>query len=109
MLLKDNVDTADRQHTTAGSFALIGARPARDAMLVKRLRGGRRGDPGQDQPVGVGHLRSISSSSRWSARRGQTNNPYVLDRNPCGSSSGSAVAVAANLATVTIGTETAAR
>jgi amidase len=106
VLLKDNVDTADRQHTTAGSFALIGARPARDAFLVKRLRRAGAVVLGKANLSEWANFRSISSSSGWSARGGQTHNPYVLDRNPCGSSSGSAVAAAANLAAVTIGTET---
>ncbi len=106
MLLKDNVDTADRQHTTAGSFALVGARPARDAFLVKRLRRAGAVILGKANLSEWANFRSITSSSGWSARGGQTNNPYVLDRNPCGSSSGSAVAAAANLASVTIGTET---
>ena len=106
VLLKDNVDTDDRQHTTAGSFALIGARPARDAFLVKRLRRAGAVILGKANLSEWANFRSFTSSSGWSARRGQTNNPYVLDRNPCGSSSGSAVAAAANLASVTIGTET---
>jgi amidase len=106
VLLKDNVDTADREHTTAGSFALIGARPARDAFLVGRLRAAGAIILGKANLSEWANFRSFTSSSGWSARGGQTNNPYVLDRNPCGSSSGSAVAAAANLATVTIGTET---
>jgi amidase len=106
VLLKDNVDTADRQHTTAGSLALLGARPARDAFLVQRLRAAGAVILGKANLSEWANFRSSSSSSGWSGRGGQTNNPYVLDRNPCGSSSGSAVAAAANLATVTIGTET---
>ena len=106
MLLKDNVDTDDRQHTTAGSFALVGARPARDAFLVRRLRAAGAVILGKANLSEWANFRSLTSSSGWSARGGQTNNPYVLDRNPCGSSSGSAVAAAANLASVTIGTET---
>jgi amidase len=106
VLLKDNIDTADRQHTTAGSFALIGARPARDAFLVKRLRAAGAVILGKANLSEWANFRSFTASSGWSARGGQTNNPYVLDRNPCGSSSGSAVAAAANLASVTIGTET---
>lgn len=106
VLLKDNVDTADLQHTTAGSAALLGARPARDAFLVQRLRAAGAVILGKANLSEWANFRSTSSSSGWSARGGQTNNPYVLDRNPCGSSSGSAVAAAANLAAVTIGTET---
>jgi amidase len=106
VLLKDNVDTADRQHTTAGSFALLGSRPARDAFLVQRLRAAGAVVLGKANLSEWANFRSTNSSSGWSARGGQVNNPYVLDRNPCGSSSGSAVAAAANLAAVTIGSET---
>jgi amidase len=106
VLLKDNVGTADREHTTAGSFALIDARPATDAFLVARLRAAGAIVLGKANLSEWANFRSTTSSSGWSGRGGQTNNPYVLDRNPCGSSSGSAVAAAANLATVTIGTET---
>jgi amidase len=105
VLLKDNVGTGDREHTTAGSFALLGANPA-DAFLVTRLRGAGAVILGKANLSEWANFRSTSSSSGWSGRGGQTNNPYVLDRNPCGSSSGSAVAAAADLATVTIGTET---
>jgi amidase len=106
VLLKDNVDTADREHTTAGSLALLGARPARDAFLVGRLRAAGAVILGKANLSEWANFRSAPSSSGWSARGGQTNHPYVLDRNPCGSSSGSAVAAAAALAAVTIGTET---
>jgi amidase len=106
VLLKDNVDTADRTHTTAGSLALLGARPARDAFLVSKLRAAGAVVLGKANLSEWANFRSTEASSGWSARGGQTNNPYVLDRNPCGSSSGSAVAAAANLAAVTIGTET---
>ncbi len=106
VLLKDNVDTADREHTTAGSFALLGAKPARDAFLVQRLRAAGAVILGKANLSEWANFRSLTSSSGWSGRGGQTNNPYVLDRNPCGSSSGSAVSAAADLATVTIGTET---
>jgi amidase len=105
VLLKDNVGTADREHTTAGSLALVNARPA-DAFLVTRLRAAGAVILGKTNLSEWANFRSLTSSSGWSARGGQTANPYVLDRNPCGSSSGSAVAAAANLATVTIGTET---
>jgi amidase len=105
VLLKDNVGTGDREHTTAGSFALVGARPS-DAFLVSRLRAAGAVILGKANLSEWANFRSFTSSSGWSGRGGQTNNPYVLDRNPCGSSSGSAVAAAADLATVTIGTET---
>jgi amidase len=105
VLLKDNVDTGDREHTTAGSFALVGANPD-DAFLVTKLRAAGAVILGKANLSEWANFRSFTSSSGWSGRGGQTNNPYVLDRNPCGSSSGSAVAAAADLATVTIGTET---
>jgi amidase len=106
VLLKDNVDTADREHSTAGSFALVNSKPARDAFLVQRLRAAGAVVLGKANLSEWANFRSLTSSSGWSARGGQTNNPYVLDRNPCGSSSGSGAAAAANLASVTIGTET---
>jgi amidase len=105
VMLKDNVGTGDREHTTAGSFALIGDNPS-DAFLVGKLRAAGAIVLGKANLSEWANFRSTTSSSGWSARGGQTNNPYVLDRNPCGSSSGSAVAAAADLATVTIGTET---
>jgi amidase len=105
VLLKDNVDTGDQEHTTAGSFALVGDTPD-DAFLVTRLRAAGAVILGKANLSEWANFRSLTSSSGWSGRGGQTNNPYVLDRNPCGSSSGSAVAAAADLATVTIGTET---
>ena len=105
VLLKDNVGTGDREHTTAGSFALIGDNPS-DAFLVGKLRAAGAIVLGKANLSEWANFRSTTSSSGWTARGGQTNNPYVLDRNPCGSSSGSAVAAAADLATVTIGTET---
>jgi amidase len=106
VLLKDNIGTHDREHTTAGSFALIGAHPAQDAKLVAKLRAAGAVILGKANLSEWANFRSLTSSSGWTARGGQTNNPYVLDRNPCGSSSGSAAAVAADLATVTIGSET---
>ena len=106
VLLKDNVDTADRQATTAGSFALVDAHPARDAHFVGRLRAAGAVILGKANLSEWAGYRSINGSSGWSAVGGQTANPYVLDRNPCGSSSGSGVAVSAHLATVAVGTET---
>src|SRR3954451_1796401 len=105
VLLKDNVGTGDQEHTTAGSFALLGATPA-DAFLVTKLRRAGAVILGKANLSEWANFRSFTSSSGWSGRGGQTNNPYVLDRNPCGSSSGSAVAAAADLATAAIGTET---
>ncbi|MFK0246849.1 amidase [Amycolatopsis azurea] len=106
VLLKDNIDTADRQPTTAGSFALAGARPAADAHLVARLREAGAVLLGKTNLSEWANFRDRRSSSGWSAVGGQTANPYVLDRNTCGSSSGSSAAIAANLATVAVGTET---
>ncbi|WP_344485874.1 amidase [Nonomuraea monospora] len=106
VLLKDNIDTTGRLRTTAGSLALLGSRPAREAFLVERLRAAGAVILGKANLSEWANFRSSPSSSGWSAVGGQTNNPYVLDRNPCGSSSGSAVAAAATLAAVTIGTET---
>ncbi|HEY6745224.1 MAG TPA: amidase [Mycobacteriales bacterium] len=106
VLLKDNIDTRDREPTTAGSLALARSKPARDAFLVRRLRAAGAVVIGKANLSEWANFRGNNSSSGWSAVGGQTNNPYVLDRNPCGSSSGSAVGVSANLATVAIGTET---
>ena len=104
VLLKDNVDTRGLP-TTAGSRALTGSPPA-DAELVRRLRSAGAVVLGKTNLSEWANFRSISATSGWSGAGGQTNNPHVLDRNPCGSSSGSAVAVAASLAQVAIGTET---
>jgi amidase len=106
ILLKDNVDTADRMSTTAGSLALLGARPARDATVAARLRQAGAVLLGKANMSEWANFRSSHSSSGWSARGGQARNPYVLDRTPCGSSSGSASAVSANLAAASLGTET---
>jgi amidase len=106
VLLKDNIDTRDRQPTTAGSLALVRSKPARDAFLARRLRAAGAVIIGKANLSEWANFRSYESSSGWSAVGGQNNNPYVLDRNPCGSSSGSATGVAAHLATVAIGTET---
>ncbi|MDD9895401.1 MAG: amidase [Gammaproteobacteria bacterium] len=107
VLLKDNIDTADRMHTTAGSLALVNApTPAEDAHLVQRLRAAGAIILGKANLSEWANFRSSSSASGWSARGGQTRNPYILDKSPCGSSSGSGVSVSANLVMVAIGTET---
>jgi len=106
ILIKDNIDTADRMQTTAGSLALAGSIAPRDAFIVEKLRAAGAILLGKTNLSEWANFRSSNSSSGWSGRGGQTRNPYVLDRNPCGSSSGSGAAGAANLATITIGTET---
>jgi amidase len=106
ILLKDNVDTADKTTTTAGSLALAGSIPSRDATVARRLREEGAVLLGKANLSEWANIRSTRSSSGWSARGGQAKNPYVLDRNPCGSSSGSGGAVAANLCALAIGTET---
>ncbi len=107
VLLKDNIDTADAMKTTAGSLALLEApTPGRDAFVVSRLRAAGAIILGKTNLSEWANFRSERSSSGWSARGGQTRNPYILDRSPCGSSSGSGVAVAANLCAVAVGTET---
>ncbi|HEV2864071.1 MAG TPA: amidase [Pyrinomonadaceae bacterium] len=106
VLIKDNIDTADRMETTAGSLALVGAKPARDAYIVERLRAAGCVIIGKTNLSEWANFRSTHSSSGWSGRGGQTRNPYALDRNPCGSSSGSGAAVAANLCVAAVGTET---
>jgi len=106
VLLKDNIATVDQMQTTAGSLALIGSRPPRDAFVVNGLREAGAVLLGKANLSEWANFRSTTSTSGWSGRGGQTRNPYVLDRTPCGSSSGSAVAVAANLAAASVGTET---
>jgi len=106
ILLKDNIATADAMQTTAGSLALLGSCPPRDAFVVDRLRKAGAVILGKTNLSEWANFRSTASSSGWSGRGGQSLNPYVLDRSPCGSSSGSAVAVAANLAAASLGTET---
>lgn len=106
ILIKDNIDTYDKMMTTAGSLALVGSKPAQDAFIVKKLREAGAVILGKTNLSEWANFRSTKSSSGWSARGGQTRNPYALDRNPCGSSSGSGVAASANLCAGTIGTET---
>jgi amidase len=106
VLVKDNVDTADKMTTTAGSLALAGSIPSRDSAVAARLRAAGAVLIGKANLSEWANFRSTRSTSGWSGRGGQGKNPYALDRNPCGSSSGSAAAVAANLVTVSVGTET---
>jgi amidase len=106
VLLKDNIDTHDRMTTTAGSLALEGSIPPRDSFVAARLRAAGAVLLGKANLSEWANFRGSSSTSGWSARGGQCRNPYALERSPSGSSSGSAVAVAANLAPVAIGTET---
>ena len=107
ILLKDNIDTHDRMLTTAGSLALVeGAQPSQDAFVAKKLREAGAVILGKTNLSEWANFRSTKSSSGWSARGGQTKNPYVVERNPCGSSSGSGAAIAANLGAAAIGTET---
>ena len=106
VLIKDNIDTADRMMTTAGSLALEGSTRVRDSFVVERLRAAGAVILGKTNLSEWANIRSTKSSSGWSARGGQTKNPYALDRNPCGSSSGTGAAIAANLAAVGVGTET---
>jgi amidase len=106
VLIKDNIDTADRMSTTAGSLALADSKPPRDAFIVRRLRASGAVILGKTNLSEWANFRSTRSSSGWSGRGGQTKNPFALDRNPCGSSSGSGAAIAASLALVAVGTET---
>jgi amidase len=106
VLLKDNVDTGDRMQTTAGSLALVGPPAPRDAHLVTRLRSAGAVVLGKTNLSEWANIRDAHSTSGWSARGGLTRNPYALDRNTSGSSSGSAAAVAASLCAIAVGTET---
>ncbi len=106
VLIKDNIDTADLMKTTAGSLALVGAKPPLDAGLVVRLREAGVVLLGKTNLSEWANFRSESSTSGWSSRGGLTRNPYALDRNGCGSSTGSGAAAAASLCTVAVGTET---
>ncbi|AMW03893.1 amidase [Gemmatimonas phototrophica] len=106
VLVKDNLDTGDRMQTTAGSRALVGTPASADSTVVAKLRAAGAVLLGKTNLSEWANFRSTRSTSGWSGRGGQTKHPYVLDRNPCGSSSGTGTAIAANLATVGIGTET---
>ena len=106
ILIKDNIATVDRMETTAGSLALVGSKPQREAFLVKCLRDAGAVLLGKTNLSEWANFRSTRSTSGWSGRGGQTKNPYILDRNPCGSSSGSAVAASTDLCAAAIGTET---
>jgi amidase len=106
VLIKDNIDTHDRMTTTAGSLALGGSIPLQDSFVAKKLRDAGAVIIGKTNLSEWANFRSSHSSSGWSGRGGQTKNPYVLDRNPCGSSSGTGASIAANLAAIGVGTET---
>ena len=106
VLIKDNIDTHDRMTTTAGSLALGGSIPLQDSSVAKKLRDAGAVIMGKTNLSEWANFRSSHSSSGWSGRGGQTKNPYVLDRNPCGSSSGTGAGVSANLAAIGVGTET---
>jgi amidase len=106
VLLKDNVDTGDRMQTTAGSFALLGTPALHDSTVAANLRAGGAVILGKTNLSEWANFRSFESVSGWSGRGGQTNNPYGINRNPCGSSSGSGAAASSNFATVSFGTET---
>jgi len=106
VLIKDNIDTADRMMTTAGSLALLGSVAAQDSVVAQRLRAAGAVILGKTNLSEWANFRSSHSTSGWSGRGGLTRNPYALDRNACGSSSGSGAAVSANLCALAIGTET---
>jgi amidase len=106
VLIKDNIDTADRMQTTAGSLALLGSKPPKDSFVAQKLREAGAVILGKTNLSEWANIRSSHSSSGWSGRGGQTNNPYALDRNPCGSSSGTGAGIAANLSAAGVGTET---
>ncbi len=106
LLIKDNIDTGDRMNTTAGSLALLGSRPANDAFVAAQLRKAGAVILGKTNLSEWANIRSSHATSGWSGRGGLTRNPYALDRNPCGSSSGTGAAVSANLCVAGVGTET---
>ncbi len=106
VLIKDNIDTRDRMMTTAGSLALVGAKPLKDSFVAQKLRAAGAVILGKTNPSEWANIRSNHSTSGWSGRGGLTKNPYALDRNPCGSSSGTGAGISANLGAVGVGTET---
>ena len=106
VLIKDNIDTADQMMTTAGSLALVGSKPPKDSFVAQKLRAAGAVILGKTNLSEWANIRSSHSTSGWSGRGGLTKNPYALDRNPCGSSSGTGAGISANLAAVGIGTET---
>src|SRR5215471_11244638 len=106
VLIKDNIDTADRMMTTAGSLALVGSSPPKDSFVAQKLRAAGAVILGKTNLSEWANIRSSHSTSGWSGRGGLTHNPYALDRNPCGSSSGTGAGISANLAAIGIGTET---
>ena len=106
VLIKDNIDTADRMMTTAGSLALVGSKPQKDSFVAQKLRAAGAVILGKTNLSEWANIRSSHSTSGWSGRGGLSRNPYALDRNPCGSSSGTGAGISANLAVVGIGTET---
>jgi amidase len=106
VLIKDNIATADRMQTTAGSIALAGVKPPHDSFVAQKLREAGAVILGKTNLSEWANIRSIRSTSGWSSRGGLTRNPYALDRNTSGSSSGSGAAIAASLAAVAVGTET---
>jgi amidase len=106
VLIKDNIDTADRMMTTAGSLALVGSKPPKDSFVAQKLRVAGAVILGKTNLSEWANIRSSHSVSGWSGRGGLTRNPYALDRNPCGSSSGTGAGISANLAAAGIGTET---
>jgi amidase len=106
VLVKDNIDTADKMMTTAGSLALVGSRPPKDSIVAQKLRAAGAIIIGKTNLSEWANIRSRHSTSGWSGRGGLTKNPYALDRNPCGSSSGSGAAASANFCAAAIGTET---
>src|SRR3989442_11733539 len=106
VLLKDNIDTGDKMQTSAGSFALVGQPAVRDSTVAANLRAGGAVILGKTNLSEWANFRSFESVSGWSGRGGQTNNPYGINRNPCGSSSGSGAAASANFAAVSFGSET---
>jgi amidase len=106
VLIKDNIDTADRMMTTAGSLALVGSKPPKDSFVAQKLRAAGAVILGKTNLSEWANIRSSHSVSGWSGRGRLTRNPYALDRNPCGSSSGTGAGISANLAAAGIGTET---